>query len=312
MNLYKNIARLIAILLFMGASSSCINTPEPEVTLFEVLSADNEASIFVQAVQSVGYENALRNGSPITIFAPTNQAFDDFFAANGYDDINDVPLVELRELILYHLLAVSAELSSLGTNYYLTPSPAGPEGNFVAVFTEEENGIHRLNNSSEVTKMDVKAFGGYYNLIDKVLTLPTVYDILEQDEIFSSILAGVNSVEGLKDSLQGTDQFYTFLAIENRDLTADVSRRYSANSLGDLEQTLVNDLMHAHTLRSYLLGRDLVDIFNTDGFPTLLPDFKVSVERDGEILLNDETEALTLNIQATNGVVHIVDKLLPI
>lgn len=293
--------------LLLGLTG-CLES-EIQTTLFESMQEDERLSTFLEAMQLAGYDNALKNGNPITVFAPTNDAFQAYFTANNISGLGDVPIEELRNLMLYHVLGVATTMASLGSKYYLTPSPAGPGNRVVAIYVENDDGTHSLNTRAKVLEKDLGTFGGFYNVIDEVLRIPNVYNILEDNEDFSDVLAGVNSVPGLADKFRD-DDLYTFFAISNEDLETDLMETFNVNNLNGLEEMLRNDLLQSHVVDSFYTGQELLDPFLGD-LNTLREGYTITPRNSTRIVLNDSSEVVIGNIQTTNGIIHVVNKLLP-
>ncbi|MEL6255747.1 MAG: fasciclin domain-containing protein, partial [Bacteroidota bacterium] len=212
--------RLALIFLILLGANGCLET-ELQPTLFDSMVEDERLSIFLEGMQLANLDNALKNGTPITVFAPSNDAFQTYFSENNISGLGDIPIEELRELMLYHVLGATTTLASLGTQYYLTPSPAGPGDRVIAIYIKNDAGSHSINTSTAVLEKDLGGLGGFYNIIDKVLRIPNVYNILEDNEDFSALLAGVNTVPELADKFKD-DELYTFFAISNEDQFQDL------------------------------------------------------------------------------------------
>ncbi len=64
-----------------------------------------EISTFVKCVELTGYDKILDVSGSYTVFAPSNEAFNAFFAAsNKYNSIEDIPLNELNRIVKYHIV----------------------------------------------------------------------------------------------------------------------------------------------------------------------------------------------------------------
>ncbi|MDW3647079.1 MAG: fasciclin domain-containing protein [Bacteroidia bacterium] len=298
----------ILIASFLLGLNGCLET-EIQETLFDSMQEDERLSTFLEAMQLAGYDNALKNGNPITVFAPTNEAFQAYFRASNISGLGDIPVEELRDLMLYHVLGASTTMASLGTKYYLTPSPAGPENRVVAIYVKNEDGTHTINSTTRVLEKDMGSFGGFYNVIDEVLRIPNVYNILEDNEDFSALLSGVNAVPELAAKFRDED-LYTFFAISNEDLEASLMTTYNVSELSSLEESLRNDLLRSHVVDSFYTGQELLDPFLGE-LNTLREGYTISPQNSSIIVLNDSSEIVIGNIQTTNGVIHVVNRLLP-
>jgi uncharacterized surface protein with fasciclin (FAS1) repeats len=107
--------------------------------------------------------------SEFTVFAPTNQAFDDLAAELGTDINGLLALPNLGDILLYHV--VSGTVLSTGLSNGLVPTL---EGN--AVLVDLTTSV--MINNATVTSADITADNGVVHVIDKVL-LPGTASISE-------------------------------------------------------------------------------------------------------------------------------------
>ena len=64
-----------------------------------------DLSTFAELVQKTGYDTIIDVSGSYTVFAPTNEAFTQFFSSNpNYNSVNDIPADELDRLIKYHIV----------------------------------------------------------------------------------------------------------------------------------------------------------------------------------------------------------------
>lgn len=142
------------------ASSQTAATPANVVA---AASATPELSTFTKLVKQAGLESTLEGSGPVTVFAPTDEAFKALPAAT-LDKLAQDP-EQLKALLGYHVvpgLLKSADVDgskqiTTSTGAKMTVSKAG---NFVTV----DDGL--------VTKADVASGNGVIHVIDRVLTPP--------------------------------------------------------------------------------------------------------------------------------------------
>ena len=73
--------------------------------LYTQILDQSELSTFAQAVELTGYDSIINVSGSYTAFAPSNEAFEQWFAQKpGYNSIEDVPIQELTRLVKYHLV----------------------------------------------------------------------------------------------------------------------------------------------------------------------------------------------------------------
>lgn len=100
------------VLLSMISLSSCTknfdkywdNDRSKGGDLYDKIKAVPEFSLFAEALQKVNYGQFLERGGSYTVFAPTNEAFQKFFTANGYSSLDAVPADKLYLIVGYHVI----------------------------------------------------------------------------------------------------------------------------------------------------------------------------------------------------------------
>ena len=64
-----------------------------------------ELSIFAECLELTGYNNIIDVSGSYTVFSPTNEAFETFFANQpAYNSVNDIPVNELEKIVKYHIV----------------------------------------------------------------------------------------------------------------------------------------------------------------------------------------------------------------
>ena len=74
---------------------------------WQVLEAKGNYTLFLQAADKTGYKSMLEGKGIITVVAPDDEAFNKWLSQQGYASINDVPDIELKKVITFHLLYYS-------------------------------------------------------------------------------------------------------------------------------------------------------------------------------------------------------------
>lgn len=79
-------------------------------TSVDLACSDETFSILCSAVEAAGLDSVLGSAGPFTLFAPTNEAFERLGQSTITALLGDVPA--LTDLLLYHVVADNAEISS--------------------------------------------------------------------------------------------------------------------------------------------------------------------------------------------------------
>ncbi len=137
-----------------------------ENTVVDVAASDEDFSILVQAVEAAGLSEALATSESITLFAPTNAAFE----ALPDGTIDQLLLPEnqdlLRQVLSYHVVQQEVPSSEVTTGE--VPSAAGAPINLQV---DDATGEVRVNQATVVTP-DIQASNGVIHAIDQVILPP--------------------------------------------------------------------------------------------------------------------------------------------
>lgn len=233
---------------------------------------------------------------PLTVFAPTDEAF----AALGLYPNNIASVPNLKEILLYHVLGSVVYSNQLSNKYVGTLNGA-------AVKIDLTNGVKV--NDANVIAADIKSRNGVMHIIDKVLLPPTknlVELALSQNPEFSILVQAVQKAE--LDGVLATGGPFTVFAPTNAAFVALLAEKGFA-SLDDIPVDVLKDVLLYHVVSGRVYSSDLV----SGPVNTLNGSFTVDVNTLQLTDANGRNSNLVpslLNIQATNGVIHVIDKVI--
>lgn len=270
----------------------------PAPTIAALAASRADLSVLNAAVARVGLDDELAAAGPLTLFAPTNEAF----AASGITqaDIDAMSDAELSRVLAYHVIQ-GARIRSTD----VTSAPALTAAD-LTLFVSRADGVVSINRGNTVTgganvvNADILASNGVIHLIDRVLLPPDIPTLAT----YGGLTSLVNAVQqaGLDDELAGPGPF-TVLAPTNEAFAA-----LPAVPAGDQLTTI---LLY-HVISGELLLSDIAKLepplavtSAENRFGNALPVvFDVAAARvnGASILLAD--------LRATNGVVHVIDRVL--
>lgn len=73
--------------------------------LYTQISTEEDLSVFATCIELTGMDTIIDQSGSYTVFAPTNQAFEEWFRNHpGYNSVEDIPLPELDELVKFHVV----------------------------------------------------------------------------------------------------------------------------------------------------------------------------------------------------------------
>ena len=283
------------------------------------ISVNSELNILVEALKITGLLDMVLDPSvDLTVFAPTDMAFSDL-GEEKLKELLDTPAV-LREILLYHVVSctvTSEDLVALGSPITV---PTLSEDSTLEVtirtgkiFVKGDGNVR--NNLPQVIEADVRASNGVIHVIDAVILpgpstrdLPTIAEV---GESINEITAGF-----LNAQITGLDML---TGDPNRELTAFAPTNEAVERLGkDISDYLVNNtdilklvlLYHIAegTIRSEMLvGMDCVHTLLDQSFGVELMRKTVSLQGKAN---TEVSEIKKVDIEASNGVIHVIDRVL--
>lgn len=156
------LSSLLALTLsFAGCAST--NVAATPADIVATASANPELSTFSKLIQQAGLQDTLQGSGPVTVFAPSDEAFKALPAAT-LDKLAKDP-AQLKAVLGYHVVPGLVKSSDIDGTQPLTTSTGAKmnvakAGDFVTV------------DDSLVTKADLPAGNGVIHVIDRVLTPP--------------------------------------------------------------------------------------------------------------------------------------------
>lgn len=291
---------LSLFLLFMAPVSAAGHED-----IVDIAVGNEDFSILVAALTEADLVEALQGDGPFTVFAPTNAAFEALLTELDITAAQLLAQPDLSKVLLYHVISGAAVMSG-----DLTEGQTAETMNGEDITVSLVGGV--FINDSEVIDADIEATNGVIHVIDKVLVpsdfelvdIPeTVVDIALSSDDFSILVSALTEA-GLVSTLQGEGPFTVFAPtnaafaalLEQLEITAEELLAHP-----DLSKVLLY-----HVVSGRVLSTDLTDGMEAT---TLNDGEKVTVTLGEGVLINDSA-VTTADIEALNGVVHVIDEVL--
>jgi uncharacterized surface protein with fasciclin (FAS1) repeats len=318
--LFKTV--LILILSFT-AFTSCNNDDETmpvpiKNTIVDAVSNSSDYSILLEALQLAnGNLPAVLDGEgPFTVFAPNNAAFATFLSDNNFSALADIPTDVLTQVLLNHVVSGNAVSSSLETGYSVNSlSTATPNGNNMSLFINTTNGVV-INGVSTVTTADVSVDNGTIHAVNAVIGLPTVVTFAAADPNFSILVTALTRSDltfdfvGTLSTANGTAPApFTIFAPTNAAFV-DLLAELNVASLDDIDEPTLKGTLEMHAVA----GANVLAAGLSDGMTigTLGGNITANIT-NGATLTDANNRVSTIiatDVQASNGVIHAIDKVL--
>lgn len=295
--------------------------PSGPVSIVATAQATPSLSTLVAAVQFASDNddlvNLLAEPGTLTVFAPTNAAFDALAVeltgtagATGADLLTAANKPLLRTVLQYHVLATTVNAADIPFGKPITSA----EGSVFKIDTGTPPVItDGRNRTAQITATDIEASNGVVHLIDKVI-LPADKTIVETAQALAAgspaeftILVEAVVAANLAGTLGGTGPFTVFAPTD-----AAFAALLTELDVTKAELLASTDLLTAVLTYHVVPGR----VFKADvpvGAPITTVEtgtFTIS----SSLAITDE-RARTSNIVATdtlasNGVIHVIDRVI--
>ncbi len=276
-------------------------TIEAPPTLSEALADIPELSSLADALRQAELETALESTEAITLFAPNNAAFAALpttVATDLYAEDNEL----LSELLQYHVITRSIPAAEVGFNTSLVTLL----GETVTV--EEDTGGQIRVGGAQLVTTDIAIDNGTIHIIDSVLEPSivsfdtSIADITAQRDNLSTLSSALD-LANLTDTLDA-DIEYTILTPSNT----------AFDALPDtLLEELDNNPVRLAEVLSYhvVLGRLTRDDLAEQRFIQTVQGQTLYISTvEGGLTINGAAILLEADIEASNGLVHIIDSVL--
>ncbi|MFM7711127.1 MAG: fasciclin domain-containing protein [Ferruginibacter sp.] len=303
-NLFKTmlVVALGGVLLTTTSCKKDDPAPTPQ-TITDIVVNDANFSLLKQAVTKAGLAQALSTGS-LTVFAPDNAAF----AAAGITSatIDALPAADVANLLKYHV--VNAKVLSTGV----------PASDTVATLlgknlyaSKNANGV--FVNGIKVKTADVNAANGVIHVISSVLTPPTqtIAQLASGTPDLSLLLAAVVRA-GLAGAVSAPGKYTVFAPTNAAFIAAGFPNAAAINAA---PVNVVASIVKAHVLSTNVFASDLINGSTAttleSGVTLTIGTTPPSVKKTGSV--NPVSNIIApsgVNITATNGVVHLIDRVI--
>lgn len=298
---------MLSLTLVLFSSCNEDETPMPDPNIVQVASANTNFSTLVAAVQTAGLAETLSGTGPFTVFAPTNDAFNRFLSANSLTADQLLASNGLGETLTYHVVGASVPSSAVSAGKVTSVS-----GDPFYVSIAPNNEIW-INGNAKITATDVAASNGIIHVLDYVITPPT-QNIAEiaiasstaaQPEFTQLVAALVRA--NLAGAFQGgfDDDFTVFAPTD-----AAFQNLYAAlgvTSVDEIPLETLTAVLQYHVVPARAFSQDLRE---GASLPTLLTGQNLTVNLSNLQINDSGLVAEALNIHATNGVIHVINKVL--
>ncbi len=302
LNLKFTIVLFSTVLMLSSCKDdSKVVVPAP-TDITAIASSDAQFSTLVAALSKAELVSTLQGTGPFTVFAPNNAAFN----KAGITSLTNLTKADLTPILTSHVLSGKVLAADVKSE---TATPLSNENFYIS---KNSSGVY-INGNIKVIATDVPASNGVIHIIDNVITKPT--------NSLAAIATGNPDFKELVDLVLGADPAVlkalsdasaaglTVFAPTNAAFTEVYKTVPKASLLAD--KALLTKVLLYHVVPGRVFSTDLPNV--TGEVATASSDkVKFDLTSGAKVVgkSSGNSNITAANILATNGVVHVIDKVL--
>lgn len=280
------------------------------------LENDPEYSLFVEAIEKAGLYNSLDgNSGSYTVFAPNNEAVEDYLAENNLESFEELDESELLRLVEYHILSILTPREGFTTGYSPTlaaiPVNDSTDAN-LSLFVKNTIDDVEFNGKIKITESDISVDNGLVHKVDHILVPPTLKIFMEADEnlnaYYEKITASGVSIN-FEELLADTESRTTILVPNEFAVEEFFSDQGNGMSAEELDRLYNYHLLD--TVRLFqTLGSGYLTTKAKEDFSGQNHKLNLHLNLETGVNLNGGTSVVISDLMTVNGNIQVVDEFL--
>lgn len=273
-------------------------------SISDVFLFDNDYTILTEAIRRADLLSVVSTAPNLTLFAPNNDAFE----AAGITSLDGLSGGDLKPILLYHVLGakvLSTELPADG----MATTLSNDQKIFLGYLTSSV----LINGLTQITEVDIEKSNGVVHKINRTLVppAPNVVDIavaLSQADTpeFTVLVSLLTSpaYSAITSAIVASEDITVFAP-------TDAAFGEIASVIPTLTEAQISDILLYHAVGARVFSTDLsngqvVGMLNTQNITVNIGSGGVSLTDT----TTDPANVTEVNIQGSNGVIHVIDKVL--
>jgi transforming growth factor-beta-induced protein len=299
------VACLSAALLFTvacGDDDKDTTDPTPTQTIADLVVGNPDFDTLEAAVVAADLADTLAGPGPFTVFAPTDEAFAKLPA--GALDALLADKDELTKVLTYHVVSGKVDAATVVTLDKATTL----EGDDITI--EVVAGGVVLNGSVKVTATDIAADNGIIHVIDAVLMPPVPVE--PDPKSITAIVVGSDDFDTLETAVVAADLADTLAGPGPFTVFAPTDAAFAKLPAGVLDALVADKDELTKVLTHHVVSGkvDAATVVTLDKATTLEGDDITIEVVDGDVVLNGSVKVTATDIEAANGIIHVIDAVL--
>lgn len=304
----RTLAAIVLSVFALGLTTACDKKDDDakDKTITQIVVDGNDFTLLEAAVVRAGLADALSKGS-LTVFAPTDAAF----RAAGFADvnaINNTPAATLLAVLQYHVIGSKINAAAIQTGDNQVTKMLS---NVDAFITKNAAGVSI--NGATVTQADVSASNGVIHVINAVIFPPSVniIGLASGNTNLTYLVAAVTRAgAGVVNALNAAGPLTVFAPTNAAFVAAGFPTIASIQAAAPA--TLANILTY-HVVGARAFSTNLTngaELTTAQGGKVKVTIAAGAVSVLGKGNGTNGSNVAIANLLATNGVVHVIDRVL--
>lgn len=290
-------AKRFAVATLALTLSGLMSLPARAADVVDVAAEAGSFETLIAAANAADLVPALKGDGPITVFAPTDAAFDKLPDGTVASLLEPENKDRLQTILKFHVVPGHVDSSSV-TRLRALNTLAGQR--LDVAFADGSITV----SGARIATADIRADNGVIHVLDSVM-MPETANIVEtaQASDFTTLVKAVEAA-GLVDALSSDGPFTVF---------APTDEAFSKVDSGTLESLLkpenkakLRAILQYHVVPGRVFASDAI----AGGSAQTLQGQSVTISYEDAQLRIDEAAITTPDLETSNGVIHVIDSVL--
>ena len=268
-----------------------------QTTIVDVAQKAGKFHTLIAAAKAAGLAETLMGKGPFTVFAPTDEAFAKLGKATIADLLKPANKKKLASILTYHVVSGKVPAAKVVT----MKSATTVQGCSVAITVKD--GLVMVG-TANVVATDVMASNGIIHVIDSVMLPPAnIVETAAKAGCFKTLLAAAKAA-GLATTLAEGGPFTVFAPTD--EAFAKLPEGTIAMLLKPENKAKLAAILKHHVVSGKVMSGAAVKLKEA----TSIGGTKLALKFDGKTLSVGGGKVMQADIEAGNGVIHVVDAVL--
>jgi transforming growth factor-beta-induced protein len=281
-----------------SCTASVVNAKAPAQNIVETAVSAGQFKTLVAALGAGSLDSVLQGNGPFTVFAPTDAAFSALPEGTVKTLLKPENKDLLQSILKYHVVSGDIRAKQVLGSAWL-PSLQGQRITIVNSDDKVSAG------GAQIVKANIECSNGVIHVIDRVI-LPTTQDLVAvamADGSFKTLAAALQAAS-LVETLRGEGPFTVFAPTDQA--FAKLPQETVAMLLKPENKAKLAAILTYHVVPGRIMLNQALQV----GSAATIQGGQLPVYYKNGAAMIGESKILQANIEAKNGVIHVIDRVL--